>query len=139
MALKDNITCQNTPVDGRLTHLFPGVEDGTSITVAIRGDRYSASAIARAVEDCNTHLLNLNVTSAGALPGHYESADVIADLRVGMRQAMPVVRSLERYGFRVLSAVSGGVSVDPSEHNSSDDVLDETFRERVNLLLKLID
>ena len=139
MASKDNITYQISAAEGKLARLFPDLEDGTSITVAVNRDNYSASAIARAVEDCNTHLLNLNITADGALPGGDKTGDVILELRVAMRFAMPVVRSLERYGYRVLSASSGGDVVDLTSQKPPEEVIDETLRERVNLLLRLID
>lgn len=99
---------------------------------------YSASAIARAVEDCNAHLLNLNVTADGAIPSGYDAGEVVVDLRVDMRHAMGVIRSLERYGYRVLAATSGGRTVDVAD-GATEDVIDETLRERVNFLLRLID
>jgi hypothetical protein len=47
------------------------------------------------VEDCDAHVLNLNVTGNTADNG----ASLIVDLRVEHRNAMSVVRSLERYGY----------------------------------------
>lgn len=61
---------------------------------------YSASAIARAVEDCNAHILNLNITAQPAS----NTNSVVVDLRVSHRDSAAVVRSLERYGFHVTSA-----------------------------------
>lgn len=69
------------------------------LTVECAATDYSASSIARAVEDCNAHLLNLNVTSeTSVLPGN-----VVVDLRVNHRNADAVSRSLERYGYTVTS------------------------------------
>ena len=76
---------------GRLERLFPAVGESSVLTVACRRPDYSASAIARAVEDCDAHLLNLNVTSDVSSPT--DPLDPSA-----------VTRSLERYGFRVLEA-----------------------------------
>ena len=75
---------------GSLGRLFPYTPDSSSLTVECPASDYSASSIARAVEDCNAHLLNLNVTS-------------VVDLRVNHRNADAVSRSLERYGFMVTS------------------------------------
>ncbi|MDE5745659.1 MAG: hypothetical protein K2H84_08415, partial [Paramuribaculum sp.] len=52
--------------------------------------------IARAVEDVDAHLLNLNVTSEVTPHG-----EVIVDLRVSHRNMTAVARSLERYGYEV--------------------------------------
>ncbi len=68
------------------------------LTLSCPRRQYSASLIARAVEDADAHLLNLNVT------GH-TSADeaLIVELRISHRNAVAVARSLERYGIEVLS------------------------------------
>jgi len=64
---------------------------------------FSASRIARAVEDADANMLNMNVTSSEPS----ESGCVVVDIRVSHRDAGSVARSLERYDFRV-QAVSGG-------------------------------
>lgn len=81
--------------------LFPPVEDSCELTVACQPEHYSASRIARAVEDCDAHLLNLNVTSE-PLPG----GEMAVQVRAGMRNAGAAVRSLERYGYRVVGVHS---------------------------------
>lgn len=87
---------QAQPADA-IERLFPGNDDSSELTIECTRVNYSASAIARAVEDCNAHLLNLNVTSAPA-----STADsVVVDLRVSHRNPAAVVRSLERYGYLV--------------------------------------
>lgn len=50
------------------------------------------------MEDCDAHLLNLNVTS------DTDSADsgIIAELRISHRNPESVARSLERYGYEVV-------------------------------------
>lgn len=83
-------------------HLFPPNPETSELTVVCRRSDYSASLIARAVEDAEAHLLNLNVTSADAGP---ESMAV--DLRVSHRNAGSVARSLERHGFEVTAIHSG--------------------------------
>lgn len=91
------------------------------IVVACHTSDYSASRIARAVEDCDAHLLNLNVTSEARGDGSW----LTVELRVSVRNAAPVARSLERYGYSVVS-YSG----------SETDGADDTLRRRVNELLR---
>lgn len=61
---------------------------------------YSASILARAVEDCDVHLVDLLTT-----PG--EEGCLRVTLRVRCADPTPVVHSLERYGFRVASTFPG--------------------------------
>lgn len=89
---------------GRLERLFPAVGESSVLTVACRRPNYSASAIARAVEDCDAHLLNLNVTSDVSSPTDPLDDTLVAELRITHRDPSAVTRSLERYGFRVLEA-----------------------------------
>ena len=44
-------------------YLYPPVADSSRLLVGCSREDYSASRIAHAVEDCDAHLLNLNVTS----------------------------------------------------------------------------
>lgn len=70
------------------------------LTVACQRQDYSASRIAHAVEDCDAHLLNLNVTADSP------SADIVTvELRVGHRNPTSVARSLQRYGFCVVNGM----------------------------------
>ncbi len=93
-------------------YLFPYVPDSSRLLVGCRREDYSASRIARAVEDCDAHLLNLNVTSFGG-PDGFASDDmsdakfpVVFDLRVSHRSAAGITRSLERYGYTVIDTRS---------------------------------
>lgn len=107
-----------------IERLFPGNEDTSELTIECGRDDYSASAIARAVEDCNAHLLNLNVTS-----DHPSKAgSVVVDLRVSHRNSGAVARSLERYGFLV-------TAVD-EQH---DDPLEARARQHALELLHILD
>lgn len=83
--------------------------DSARLLVGCRRGDYSASRLAHAVEDCNAHLINLNVTAAES--GNDFSTDldfadpkfpIVVDLRVNMRNADAIARSLERYGYTVL-------------------------------------
>lgn len=99
-------------------HLFPPLPDCCEISVACyRGD-YSASRIAHAVEDAEAHLLNLNVTSELQPTG-----EITVDLRVNHRNGGSVARSLERYGYRVLSV------------RSDSDAYTDLARARINELM----
>lgn len=82
--------------------LFPPQPESCELTLRCRRSDYSASLIARAVEDCDAHLLNLNVTSLTPDSDATGPADYIyVDLRVGLRNIDSVVRSLSRYGYDV--------------------------------------
>ena len=104
-----------------LDTLFPPVEDESRILIGCLRNDYSASTIARAVEDCNAHVLNLNVTGLSA-----EHSDFVVDLRVNHRNADAVTRSLARYGYNVLDA------------RSSNEKDNERMRDRANELLRYI-
>ena len=107
MPRKDYTSVQNVtlPADpaSTLERLFPPVGESSMLMVACRRGDYSASRIARAVEDCDAHLLNLNVTA------DTDSFDnrIVAELRVSHRNPESVARSLERYGFRVIDMGHG--------------------------------
>lgn len=66
---------------------------------------YSASRISRAVEDCDAHLLNLNVTSQPL-----DGGEITILLRIGHRNPDSVARSLERYGYRVVAVHTPSVT-----------------------------
>lgn len=95
-------------------YLFPPVPESSRLLVGCRREDYSASRIAHAVEDCNAHLLNLNVTAGDSktLPdgtpdsGSDAKFPVMIDLRVSHINAESISRSLERYGYTVLETQS---------------------------------
>lgn len=103
---KDSILSTKTTLTGENLHdparLFPPATESCELTIECGRSDFSASAIARAVEDADAHLLNLNVTSAMSPVGM-----VSVDLRISHRNAGSVARSLERYGFRVASFRDG--------------------------------
>lgn len=89
--------------------LFPPHAEASDMLLACPPDSYSASAIARAVEDVDAHVLNLNVTSlrldseAAAEPGFDAPASpLVVALRVSRRDVAAVARSLARYGYDVI-------------------------------------
>lgn len=106
--------------------------ESSRLLVGCRREDYSASRIARAVEDCNAHLLNLNVTSFGDSLSAADDGDaeelrfpVVFDIRVNHRSAGSVSRSLERYGYTVLAAAD---SNEP----------DEVTADRIEALLRYL-
>jgi len=113
-------------------YLFPPVADSSRLLVGCRREDYSASRIARAVEDCNAHVLNLNVTALGGneSDGRPDAAEsdpkfpVVFDIRVNHRDTSGIMRSLERYGYTVLEAQNA---------RGADD---DTFRERIDYFFK---
>lgn len=88
---------------------FATLPDTTDLLVTCPPADYSASAIARAVEDCDAHLLNLSVN-----PLRDESGRLRVSLTVNRLDGMAIARSLERYGFRVDGVSSPAGAVDKS-------------------------
>ncbi len=111
---KDDTSVQNLEVSSssetRLARLFPFVGDNSTLVLSCPKGDYSASRIAHAVEDCDAHLLNLNVTADRA----ESDGRLIVELRVSHRSPESVGRSLERYGYEVIDAVGSDDSDDDS-------------------------
>lgn len=99
---------------------FPPIVDSSRLLIGCSYDDYIASRIARAVEDADARLLNLNVTSL-----EVEGQQVVAALRVDHRNPESVARSLERYGYIVLNC----------DHPADDD---DTLHDRYELLMKYL-
>lgn len=125
MLRKDDTSVQNVTfapsAAARLDRLFPPVEESSTILLACRRGDFSASRIARAVEDCDAHLINLNVTTDGE---SYADNRIVAELRVTHRNPESVSRSLERYGYEVISA--DGIA--PADESLIRDRYDELMR-----------
>jgi len=109
-----------------LMHLMPPQPEASVLTVACRPDDFSASLLARAVEDSNAHLINLNVTDC-----RLDDGRITVELRTNLRTPASTARSLERYGFEVIEATG---QVNGMTRPDSDDEL----RERAAELLHLI-
>ena len=111
-------------------YLYPPVADSSRLLVGCSREDYSASRIAHAVEDCDAHLLNLNVTSfnsgydADTYYADNSKFPVVFDIRVSHRNADSIMRSLERYGYTVLDTEDA-----PGADN-------DTVRERIDLFFK---
>ena len=108
-----------------LDRLFPPVDEGSQLLVAVSPVDYTASTVARAVEDTDAHLINLNV-----LADRSGADELMVHLRVDRRDGNAVARSLERYGYRVVDMQSTG---------EADDSADDSARDRVNQLLRLLE
>ncbi len=114
-------------------YLYPPVADSSRLLVGCSREDYSASRIAHAVEDCDAHLLNLNVTSfntgydADTYYADNSKFPVVFDIRVSHRNADSIMRSLERYGYTVLDTKDA-----PGADN-------DTVRERIDLFFKYLE
>lgn len=87
---------------------------------------YSASRIARAVEDADVHVISL------VMSPDTEIADRLnVDIRITSPSATAAVRSLERYGFEVIAVDS------PRNDDSLPD--DDTARQRALEVLRILD
>ena len=84
--------------------MMPQRPESSTITLTCATGEFLASAVARAVEDADAHLLDMNT-----LPSDGGLLRVV--LRVSRIDPAPVARSLERYGFTV-SAVEGDFNTD---------------------------
>ncbi len=126
MNAKDDILTQfDMPQAGlteNLARLFPPMEDSCRLTMVCSREQYAASIVARAVEDCDAHLLNLNVTDQTTSDG-----EIVVELRVGINNGESVARSLARYGYQVVK-INHEANVDES-----------TMRGRINELLHYIE
>lgn len=101
----------------RLETFFPPNRESSSLLIGCSTADFSASRIARAVEDCDAALLNLNVTSL-----EFDGAALAVALRVSHRDPSRVIRSLERYGYTVLS-VEADVDSDPRLRRNYDELM----------------
>lgn len=105
-----------------LERLMPYSPDASRFTVLCRRDDYSAGRLARAIEDCNAHVINLNVTADSF------GDDLLAvDVRVDRKNIDSIVRSLARYDYTVVGS------------EKPDDMITETERMRVAELLRYLD
>lgn len=128
----NDILVQNEPagtgINARFWHLMPPRDEASVLTVACRPADFSASALARAVEDSDAHLLNMNVT-AETLP----DGRMTIELRTSLRNASATARSLTRYGYDVINATSF------PETDPADSALDLTMRRRAAELLHILE
>lgn len=128
MAIENDIlTCRHArsaAQDERLAELMPPAPETAELTVKCAPGDFMASAIARAVEDCDAHLINMNVTSA-----RHDDGALLVHLRINRRNAATVIRSLERYGFEIAGHYGTDATTDQ----------DSTLARNANYLLRIID
>lgn len=126
MTIKDYTDIKNisTQLDTEALYhrRFPRNDESTELTLAVRPADYSGSILARAVEDCNANVINLNITGDRTDDGY-----LLVDLRVDVVNGEAVARSLERYGFEVVDFVS------------PDDGGFDSARDRANEILRILD
>ena len=130
MSAKDNILTQIDTLEEdlgidmaqKMARLFPSVEDSCRLTMTCRKSDYAASIVVRAVEDCDAHVLNLNVTGETTPTG-----EMVVELRVGLNNGERVARNLARYGYEVVKIV----------HENAVD--DDTMRRRIEELMHYIE
>lgn len=89
-------SAEATATDAALSHLFPDAGESSRLKVVCRRAHYSASALSRAVEDAEAHLLNLNITDEVPFEG-----GITIEIRISHRHPTAAARSLERYGYTV--------------------------------------
>lgn len=94
--LKRYIADKLTPEE-RVQALLPDIEDSCELLVACPPSDYSASALARGVEDCDARLIALSVTGMRDAEGR-----IVVMLRANTRTPEGIARSLARYGYEVL-------------------------------------
>lgn len=106
---------------------MPPREESTVLTVVCHPSDFSASTLARAVEDSNAHLVNMNVTGTVRDDGR-----MTIELRTSLRHSDPTIRSLARYGFETVSSRS---FPEPADAESP---MDENLRSRAAELLHIL-
>lgn len=104
-------------------HLMPPLREASRLIVACHAADFSASTLARAVEDSDAHLINLNVTDR-----RLDDGRITIDLRTNRRNVRSAARSLERYGYEVIS----------SDDEDEDSPASDLIRERAAELLHII-
>lgn len=107
----------------RYDALVPEWPEASEMLVAVDMMDYSASAVAKAVEDCDVSLLGLSVTGMASPSGRR-----IVWLRVGARNTHGVERSLARYGYETVFAL-----------NADSTTVSDIDRDRINELLRYLE
>ena len=91
-----------------LGRMIAARDDCSIVILECAPEDYSASLLAHAVEDSDAHLVDLFSVPA-------ENGMIHVTLRVRHTDPTAAVRSLERYGFRVLSSYTSGDSIQSME------------------------
>lgn len=116
-------TIESSAIINAAAQLFPAVDESCELIIECNRHDYSASIISRAVEDCNAHVLNLNVR-ADNLPDNR----IMVALRINHLQGEAVARSLARYGYDIIEITGSGI-----------DSLSEVTKERINELIHYLE
>ena len=90
--------------------VMPAHTDCSRLLVACRPGDYSASMLAKAVEDCVVQPRVLSVTGMRTDDGR-----LVVALTVNARSASGVIRSIERYGYEVIHSLSCEMSIEHRE------------------------
>ena len=106
----------------RMEVFFPPNPESSRLMIGLAKGDFMASHIARAVEDADARLLNMNVTSLL----HDNPSSIVVDLRVSHRNPERVVRSLERHGYNVLHT------------EAAEQPEDDTLRRRYDELMHIL-
>lgn len=117
------MTKENFPKGDKLDSpevFFPPQAESSRLLVGCRHGQYMASRLARAVEDADAQLLNLDVTSLQA-----DGFSIVVALRVSHRDPASVARSVERYGYTV---------IETSAHLGDDDNIRDRYDELMHYL-----
>ncbi len=102
LTIENEILASKAVDNERHPGLKPLPTDTAWLVVSCPRADYSASAIARAVEDADAHLLSLNVESELDDEGMLR-----VSLRISHIHSRAVARSLERYGYSVVETSDG--------------------------------
>ncbi len=97
--------------------MMPPRPESSQVTVTCTPSEYSATSLARAVEDADAHLLDLYT-----LPAPHGNLKVV--MRTSRTDPSPVVHSLRRYGFSVTE--TEGMTY--SDHDRAAERLEELRR-----------
>lgn len=121
----DILTAEHDVKSTRFSYLMPPREEASVLTVACRPENFCASELARAVEDSDAHLINMNVTER-----RLDDGRITVELRTNRRNCDLTARSLERYGYEVISVDCGS--------DGESDFLNSTLQLHVDELLHLL-
>lgn len=91
-----------------LGRLLVARDDSSIVVVKAAPTAFSASSLAHAVEDVDTHLVDLLSTPS-------PDGSILVTLRVRCSDPSPVVASLERYGFEVVDSSGSGATLSRDE------------------------
>lgn len=116
-----------------LDRLYPSFGDTSRILISCHKSDYSASKIARAVEDADAHILNLNIVTAFRdmykISDENDTDTISVDIRIDRADPTPTIRSLQRYGYNIEN-VSSAITNDSNT---------DSIRERINEILHYLE